>query len=136
MWRMIGNSPTLIMDSLIRYRICRETKCISFSHIYGRRFGKHFWQFGQILWPYLAPIFSNGQDFGHSGPFGLPAIIRSLIKTNCMKLASLSNPSRNLYLIVYNLVLGTRPSMRKIKQHYVMIKNLCMRISKICTHRE
>ena len=49
------------------------------------------------------PIFSDGHDFGYSGPFGQPAIIRSLMETNCMKLASLSNPSGNLYLIVCNL---------------------------------
>ena len=42
--------------------------------------------------PYEAmSIFSNGQDFGHFGPFGWPAILRSLIETNYMKLASLSN---------------------------------------------
>ena len=33
-------------------------------------------------------------------------------------------------------VLRTRTSMRKIKQHFVMIKNLCMRISKIDRERE
>ena len=33
-------------------------------------------------------------------------------------------------------VLGTRPSMRKIKKHSVMVKNLCIGESKIRTERE
>ena len=34
------------------------------------------------------------------------------------------------------LVLGTRPSMRKIKQRSVMVKNLCVSVCKIDTKRE
>ena len=70
----------------------------------------YFWGFVILCYldkfyaPYpTMPIFSNGQDFGHFGPFGWLAIIRSLIETNCMKLASLRIPSGNLCLIVYNL---------------------------------
>ena len=49
MWWTIGNSPTLIMDLFIHYNICTKTKCVSLYHRFpGRRFGKHFWIFGQI----------------------------------------------------------------------------------------
>ena len=48
MWWTIGNNPTLIMDLLIHYNIYTKDKCISLSQILGRRFGKHFWLFGQI----------------------------------------------------------------------------------------
>ena len=47
-------------------------------------------------------IFYSGQDFGHSEPFGRPAIIGSFMETNYMKLPSLRNPLGNLYLIVCN----------------------------------
>ena len=54
-----------------------------------RKFGNTFGYLDKFCAPYpTMPIFSNGHDFGHSGPFGRPTIIRSLIETNCMKLAS------------------------------------------------
>ena len=68
--------------------------------------GNTFGYLDKFRAPYLAmPIFSNGQDFAHSRPFGWLTIIRSLIETNCMKLTSISNSSAlgNLYLIVCNL---------------------------------
>ena len=66
--------------------------------------GSAFGYLDKLCVPYpTMPIFSNEQDFGHFGPYGQPTITRSLIETNCMKLASLSNPSSNLCLIVYNL---------------------------------
>ena len=76
----------------------------SISHRFPRRsFGKHSWLFGQIACTLSNNAhFSIGQDFGCSGPFGWPTMLRSLIETNCMKLASLTNPSGNLYLIVRN----------------------------------
>ena len=77
----------------------------SLSHKFlGRRFGKHFWLFGQILCTLSNnAYFLQWTRFSHSRPFWWPTIIRTLIKTDCMKLAYLSNPSRNLYLMVYNL---------------------------------
>ena len=65
--------------------------------------GKTFAYLDKFRVPYQTMLsFSSGQDFGHSGPFGWPAIIRSFMETNCMKLASLSNLLGNLYLIVCN----------------------------------
>ena len=94
MWWTIGNSPTLIMDLFIHYSICTNTKCISLSQIFmaeGLLNTSGYSDKFHAPYPTI-PIFSNGHDFGHFGPFGQPAIIRYLIETNNMRLASLRNP--------------------------------------------
>ena len=86
------------MDLLIHYNICTKTKCTSFSQTSWPK----VWETLLNIWTnYVCPIqpflfFSNGHDFAHYGPFGQNTIIRSLIETNYMKLASLSNPLGNL----------------------------------------
>ena len=69
----------------------------------GQRFGKTFGFLDRFCMTYQAmSIFCNGQDIGHVRPSEWPTILWSLVKTNCRKLASSSNPLDNLYLIVHN----------------------------------
>ena len=96
---------TQVKLMFIHHNICTKTKCFPFSQIsWLNGLGNKFAYLDKFRAPYpTMPIFSIVQNFGHCEPFGQPAIIRSLIETNCMKLAYLSNPSHNLYVIVFNL---------------------------------